>query len=601
MPGTTLLLVADPSRLSASAFAAAQDVMLHQDDYRAVRETSELLAWGHVGYPGYPARVVTREPCVVLLEGRVYNLAADEIERELQRLADAFVAARGPDELAGAVEAWIRRAEGEFVVSLLDPARQRVAVFSDSLGRLPLYWHADAGRLLVAREAKFLLAMTPGLAFDRLGWAQTLWLNYPLGERTLLEGVRRAPGGCLLWGNVAAGRVEASVRTLFTYDFGAKRECASLPAEARRLAELLVDGCRRRGLHPDASVNVVSLSGGQDSRAVAAGFWRAGVPFVTASYVTETDRSRRDAALARQVAEAMRVQWHRFEVPGGDESAAAELAWLRDGLNYAAMAFILAYCRGLVRTWGRGAVYVSGDGGDKVLPDLRAAPRLRSTDELIATLIRQHATCPASEAAALVGIDARALGDSLREVVETYPETDPVQRSVHYVVYERGRKWLYEGEDRTRGFLWQTSPFYDTAFFSACMSLPDDIKTDYRFYRHVQNALSRELASLPDAGLGLASSSPFYVPKRWLVRTVVGLPPAVREPLRALVKGPRAVPKPTTSPFSAPVVREAAASCAGVFDRARLATLLAHGSPVPLTQVATLALLLEQYRAHQLI
>jgi hypothetical protein len=64
---------------------------------------------------------------------------------------------------------------------------------------------------------------------------------------------------------------------------------------------------------------------------------------------------------------------------------------MKDGLNFVGMAYILAYLDSIVANWGSGSVYLTGDGGDKLLPNLRPIKKHKNPDSLVLGVINNHA------------------------------------------------------------------------------------------------------------------------------------------------------------------------------------------------------------------
>ena len=205
------------------------------------------------------------------------------------------------------------------------------------------------------------------------------------------------------------------------------------------------------------------------------------------------------------------------------------------------------------------------------------------------------------DAAALMGVEVHEMMDDLHGILPSYPEHDLFQKAVHFSVYERGRKWLFEGEDRTRFFLWQTSPFYDREFFSRCMSVPDDFKVDYRFYSRVLKALSPALTRIPDAHLGIAPGDVRYRFKRALVRHYLSLPASLRELLRRAVKGRRIPDASAVQDKHDFVCRISDENHCPILDRERLKVWGADDTRVRRANVMTLTLLQKAYHDRGLL
>lgn len=546
MPGLTVWATSKPAESDAAAFNAAQACMLHAEDYAAAVSLSVPgLRVGHVGYPHYPIRSFAAGDNTVYFEGRVYATDRAPLDAELRSIAEQ--AFDDPVGMESRVREWIISAEGEYVVLIASPQRKELLLFTDPLGRLPLYYHADDSQLLLARECKFVQSLKPRPGYDPIGCAQAIWLGYPLGERTPFRDVIRAPGAMLLHVCFKSHPIRLKRSVLLTLNMDDKDTASRSGAQhASELVEIFESVCTKWGSQPDVTQNIVSLSGGHDSRAVAAGLAKAAAPCVATTYLDSGGRARRDAAIAERVAEALGFDWNLLETPAPTQDDAERLIRFKDGLNYIGMAYILSYLDQIVARWGRGALYITGDGGDKVLPDLRPRPGIRSMDTLVEALARKHSHCQAHQAEAVMKLPPGTLVSEMRDTLSQYPEDTLPQKAVHYVVYERGRKWLFEGEDRSRFFLWHTSPFYSFSFFRRCMRVPDRLKRYNSVYREFLMKLSPQCAAIPVAHVGVAPTHRTYRMRLWGAELAGRLPGPLRRMLLRIVFGP-APPAPPQS------------------------------------------------------
>src|SRR5262249_8494119 len=220
-------------------------------------------------------------------------------------------------------------------------------------------------------------------------------------------------------------------------------------------------------------------------------------------------KSRSDARVAARVAACLDIPWTLVPLAVSSEQE-EELVWLKDGLNNVGVAFMIPYLRAIRERWGAGAAYWTGDGGDKIFPDLRPRVAVGSADTLLSSLVAQHTVTQADLAEAITELPKGSLLEDLRTHVAGYPEKNLNQKAVHFAIYERGRKWLFEGEDRNRFFLWQVSPFYATSLLPWTMRVPDELKENYRCYREVQLALRPAMTRIAHAQLGVAIGSVFF-------------------------------------------------------------------------------------------
>jgi asparagine synthase (glutamine-hydrolysing) len=538
MPGLTLWLSTEQGAEDLTRrFRSAQATMRHAPDYR---ETVELevagCRIGHVAYMEYPVRFFRCGSFLIGVEGRVFGRTRSRLESELTDLADRVMGDRekGP----AAARRWILANDGDYVVSIVRRDGGSLVVLNDPLGRLPLYFHVGPIGAALARECKFIAALRGAAGLDRLAWAQHLWMGYPLGRRTLFDGISRAPGGFLFRAESFNGRIECRVEELFTFNFDEKDEGPSLSRRASELADAF-SGAAANAVATDGPTSVVlSLSGGNDSRSVAAALKRSGVPFSAATYRTAEsaqDASGEDSRIAARIAQTLEIPWELIPLRAPDEQDEGRLVWMKDGLNFVGMAFLLNFLEQLAGRRGRGAICVTGDGGDKALPDIRSR-RAQSVKELMDVVITEHALLSADVAEEILGLGPGTLRADLEGHLALYPERGFAQKAVHFKVYERGRKWLFEGEDRNRFFLWQASPFYTFSFFRMAMRVPDRLKKGDALYREFQNRLNPALTRIEHAGTGRPIGVP---PPGWNARLRAAgryLPKPLKASARRLIR-----------------------------------------------------------------
>jgi asparagine synthase (glutamine-hydrolysing) len=500
MPGLTLWVnPAVSEREFENQYAAAQQAMIHATDYHCnivLAKTGFCL--GYVSYPEYPIEFFRDEDTSIYLEGMIYNKGSEDCHTELKQIAKKIFS--GSVDPKKVLEDWVCQTEGEYVIVMVHPSCKDILVFTDPQGRLPLYYYKNDSNFILSRECKFVENLQNNPKFDRIGCAQFLLFSYPLGKRTLMQDINRVVDGTMFRARLQGNNVQTEFSSLFTFNFDDKDTSGKSTDEfAIDLAEIFTDVCREIGSHPAVSQNVLSLSGGRDSRAIASGMVKAGVPLVASTFQNPDGTTTEDVHLAQELADVLNLSWNLFELVPPQQLEMDELVHMKDGLNYVGMAFIIPFMKHIVEKWGRSALYITGDGGDKALPYLHDLGRISNTDQLVDRILRQHSNMPVGLVESFFDIAPGSLTKELRNVVLSYPEEDFVEKGIHYVVYERGRKWLLEGEDRARFFLWQTSPFYSFKFFKKAMQVPNILKVNYLLYEKFQSLLSSECSEIPFA------------------------------------------------------------------------------------------------------
>ena len=135
----------------------------------------------------------------------------------------------------------------------------------DRVGIRPLFVQRDGQRLLFGSEAKAILAAsTQPRRLDMAGLAQVFTFWATVGERSVFEGIRSVPPGCMLV--FEDGR--ETLRNYWSWQYPAREAHASLSFEdaAAQLRELLQDAVRLQ-LRADVPVGAY-LSGGLDSSVI---------------------------------------------------------------------------------------------------------------------------------------------------------------------------------------------------------------------------------------------------------------------------------------------------------------------------------------------
>src|SRR5262249_7745742 len=152
--------------------------------------------------------------------------------------------------------------DGQFAFGLWDGTRRRLLLVRDRMGKKPLYYTVNDGRLLFASEVKALLGH-PDVArrLDFVALNQYLTFSNVPEPRTMFEGIRKLPAGHYLTCD------EAGTVTVERYWSPLDGNSWTVPADSRevidRVRDLVHEAVRKR-LMADVPVGAL-LSGGIDS------------------------------------------------------------------------------------------------------------------------------------------------------------------------------------------------------------------------------------------------------------------------------------------------------------------------------------------------
>jgi asparagine synthase (glutamine-hydrolysing) len=203
---------------------------------------------------------------VVVHNGEIYN--SPQLRASMAAGGRRFRTHSDTEAIVEGIEAFgpsfLNDLNGIFAFAWHNQDLQTTVLARDPFGVKPLYYHADAKRLLFASEIRALLADSRILrALDPDELRVLLTLSYNPSPGTLLSGIRKLTPGHRL-------RVEGRTITEEPYDLGVPHERRDLPrgAAAQAYAEALARAVAGQMLS-DVPVGLF-LSGGIDSAAVAA-------------------------------------------------------------------------------------------------------------------------------------------------------------------------------------------------------------------------------------------------------------------------------------------------------------------------------------------
>jgi asparagine synthase (glutamine-hydrolysing) len=335
----------------------------------------------------------------------------------------------------------------------------------------------ESGDSFLGRGWVFNVDRPDAPAPDMLGAAQYLTFGHCLGGRTLFKGVHRVRG--------ELPNLDDQSRT------------ASLLTNAEELAALFTAACRSLA----GETNIVSLSGGLDSRSVVGGL--KGVDYRLASFLRPSAAG--DVAVGRQIAAAVGKPYDVVPVGSPTSENIERLLQLTSGDNCAVMAFILPFLDHLRGHYGAGLTYFTGDGGDKALPLLTTGKKPKDERELARFLFSRAIVYP-EKACEITGISRGELLESVIEVLQSYPESLE-RKFAKFIISERVPGFIASGEERNRKFFKHAAPFFEERFFRAALTVPDHQKKRHALYREFLRALSPELVRIPYANTGTAITS----------------------------------------------------------------------------------------------
>lgn len=508
MPGIqiTYMFRPDPRRRESShpnvvnphAAAGEPAVRLHADSHVVI--DAEWPKW-------YPLEQLEDSETLQYLEGHVYGGGRSSLLQSLRTLDPPAE----DDALASQLRKCADRVDGDFLLVWYEQQSSRLCVVGDRFGRLPVYYTSTDEEVVVARQQSVLLSRIVGPSVDPTALAQLLLLGYPLRNRTLVSGVRRLlPGEALVVSPRGTRNVLAAASPFRIQSPLANR--GNLKRHVRELCDVFISACRDRripGRH-----DVLSLSGGFDSRAAAGGMRAAGGSFSAVTFAAPGSPHGDERETAAGVARAVGADWRGYQLDHTDPRWMWAIIRLQLGLSPIDVAFGLEYVDRVQRDFPGPVSFWTGEGVDKVLCDHPAIPRYPDTEELVAFIIAKSAVWEPRDVETLIGVRQHDLESSIHSAVATCKDAE--DGYAHFLLSERVVRWYYEGEERHRNAVWPIAPFLAHEFVSLARAIPREHKMGRRLYRAFLRTLAPDLASLPLSGGSSAPGSVQYAVKHAL-------------------------------------------------------------------------------------
>ncbi|KPK77945.1 MAG: hypothetical protein AMJ79_01505 [Phycisphaerae bacterium SM23_30] len=544
-------------------------------DYKNIdqKETSNWVLSCHK-YPEYPTTIFDDDELYIYLEGKIYNKDHATVSSELKFLArNIFTDGSGA---AQRLRSWLLDVDGDFIVFCWNKLSGQIALFNDVLGRLPLYYYHTESEVAVSRNLKFLADAIKKRQYDMMSMAQYLLIGYCPHHRTLLKNIYRlSPAGLL---EIDGKRSRCSIKNVHVFNFENKpHQSKSTRENASELARLMGQGVKNRA--ESSAKNILSLSGGLDSRTVGAALYAQKIPFEAATFIDYEKARQLDIDCARDIAKILDCEHAIVPLSAPTGENFLRLLRIKNGRNYLGISFLLQFLEYLKQRHGRNFTYFTGNGGDRIARDIRPNLYFQDMDELTAYICRRQQFFPEDELSALVQISKEKIRQEVKEILQSYPENDLVQKFIHFEVHGDALTRHVEGDDRTKHFFWTATPYYSVPFFQYIMGIPDEQKRDFKLYKVFLDQLHFELVAIPYANI-VAPVGSFRHKTYNLIRRVRKWPNPVRFCLRKLNLYPApAPPQHIHSPHFIDCFRQQIETCtvlSDYFSRPGLEKIISH-------------------------
>lgn len=516
MPGISLKcsLVLDRNennkKTSYDSFLDGLTRLLYDERYcREILLKEEPYFVVSTGYKDYPVSIFDTSEFWICVEGKIYDKTRSLIEEELcVLLRRVFQSSSMSGDNKNIISEWLLNTDGDFMLYALNKNSKDFVIMNDILGRLPFFYHYDEkGNFIASREIQLLAHLTDDnkeseTKLDKIGIAELLLFSHTLGKRTLLSNIHRLEPASLLMVNRES--MKPNIVNLYQFNFEKKENTdVSIKDNAFKLASLFSKACKNRV--DQNSKNIISLSGGFDSRAVAASLHRNNVlqyaVTSTEPHWRPVDGTSTETEIAQQIAVSLGIEWADYGIMEPMSEDLCMILKMKMGLIYLAHSFLLPFLNEVKHKQGSRSInFFTGHGGDILFADLSF--ETEDLDNLIRNIIRIKGFLPLQEVMSLAKINEAEIIEEIREILSSYPEENLGQKLVHYLFFESNVKFSFEIEDLNRYYFWSVAPFYSIPFFKYIMNCPDQQKTKLRLYREFLSRISPSIAGIKNSNWG---------------------------------------------------------------------------------------------------
>ena len=492
-----------------------------------------------IHYPNYPHYYFHDDQLTIYIEGKIYNKSPNMLKSELSfMLKSCFSDKRETREL---IRDWTETADGEFLIFGYDNESKQVILFNDLLGRLSSYYVIDNKQLVLSRWLKYLFVSTEDNEVCKQGLSQFLLFGHGVGDHTIFSKIKRLRPAQYV-------HIDYSNKSIEIKNYSESNHSehnilgGSYKNHVSTLTDLFMDGCKNRIF--DERTNVLSLSGGLDSRLVAAGLFRSGAKFESTTlndpWKVNSVNGSLEVEVAGEIARLTNSSLHEIDGKLANGEDFIELLRFKDGTNHLGVAYILNYLAEVQNLFGEDITFFTGDGG-KILKYQTPSGILNSSNDLFEYLVKILNRFQLDSVSKLLGIDEKEIRDPIINHLESFPEEKYKDKYLHFIFNERDPNWVYDGEDRNRHFFWSVSPFFSLDFYKASIQTPSNYKKRNKIYLDLFDSILPEIGDILFANLQWPLKS--YKTKLYLFSKDIynSFPKTIRTNIRKIFKKERLV------------------------------------------------------------
>jgi len=402
---------------------------------------------------------------------------------------------------------FIKMLQGEFLVCIWDRRQKRLSAANDRLGLYPLYYTYYNGYLIFAPQVKGVIK-GPGFAknLNPSAVADFFWFQRLLEDKTFFEGVHLLPYGSLLSFDLNQNKL--SVQHYWDFDHIPEWDSAIGYKDAVKETGRLLRNAVKNATS-DGYRNGVFLSGGMDSRTVAALACQQNTPITSITYGLP---GCRDVEYARRIARKVGSNHHYFAQPNGkffldQTNFHLEITEGHIGYNHGHAGSVLEPARKLVdvcMTGYKGDHFMGVrwlDLSQKIINapddstflahlfhDLNQKHTWPGITEAEEKLLYQDTYFPQVQGAAF---------ESIKNSLQPFNRFPPKKRMDYFQVIYQGSRFSNLNNIYQKAYFETSSPFCDYQFVDFITAIPLEYRAADRLYLDVINQEIPEVTLIP--------------------------------------------------------------------------------------------------------
>lgn len=440
-----------------------------------------VLNSSNYDYPIFHQNI--NEDIILILEGKIYGKTIESIITELKSTSlEKF------DEQLSRLAFQL---DGEFYFYKIDNSKGKITVFGDHLNRLPLYFGSVNQKWIISRQISFPQLFLKS-KINRLNLAEFMVFDYNLDDRTWFENIYCLQIDDFIQIDTITNVLEVGKKNQ-TYNFNDKNQIKNTKALLINMAEIFTKACSDRA----GMVNILSMSGGMDSRSVAAGLVKCNKHLSGVTFENAEKTALNDVIIAKEIADALNIKWQKISLTRDSfYSDVKSLMTVKMSIQPCRFYFLYQFCNEVKKKFGSDITFFTGDGGDKVFPDLTKGLKFNNNLKLFEFIIKENHEFSIKLASQITGVPENELGNQIFTYIKDLPSRTSAGKLEQFILRARMKRYIFEGEDRNRNYFWSTTPFLSKDFFSLMMSISPETKKQETFYFDFITQLNQEIAAI---------------------------------------------------------------------------------------------------------